>query len=679
MLLTRSNYGADMARRFVYSRWDGSQRGFDVDADVLMEQITDEVIHHGDVEAALRRIMERGLQTPDGRQMPGLSELRDRIRDRREEIAESGELDGSLAEAARELADILDEERHAIENARDDALRSGDERRAENANAAADERQMRLDLLPDDLAGRMQSLQSYNFESAEASRRFDELSERLRSEMMQQVVDRVSEGMESVTPEDVQRTKEMLAALNEMIAKRDQGEDPGFEKFMDEYGDMFPDDPETLDELLESIARRMAAMQAMLNSMSPEQREQLARLSQQFMDDMDLQWQMEQLSSSLQAQFGQLNSESSYEMSGESPLSMSQALDAMAEMGRLDELEGMLDAATSPADLAEIDPEKIRETLGEDAASALEQLARLTNELIEAGLVDRVEGRLELTPRGLKTLGSNALRDLFSSLRQDRSGQHQMATIGQGHESAYDTKPYEFGDAFRLDLHQTIRNAIARQGSGTPVRLSPDDFEVERTEHLTRAATVLMVDLSMSMPMRGNFLPAKKMAMALHSLITSRFPHDFIGLVGFSETAREITAAQLPEVSWDYVYGTNMHHGFTLARKMLAREHGTKQIIMVTDGEPTAHITSRGDVYFDYPPAPETLEVTLREVLRCTRDGIRINTFVLDATASLDRFISQLTQMNGGRAFHTTNDELGGYVLEDFIERRQRITHRRAG
>ena len=679
MLLTRSNYGADMARRFVYSRWDGSQRGFDVDADVLMEQITDEVIHHGDVEAALRRIMERGLQTPDGRQMPGLSELRDRIRDRREEIAESGELDGSLAEAARELADILDEERHAIENARDDALRSGDERRAENANAAADERQMRLDLLPDDLAGRMQSLQSYNFESAEASRRFDELSERLRSEMMQQVVDRVSEGMESVTPEDVQRTKEMLAALNEMIAKRDQGEDPGFEKFMDEYGDMFPDNPETLDELLESIARRMAAMQAMLNSMSPEQREQLAQLSQQFMDDMDLQWQMEQLSSSLQAQFGQLNSESSYDMSGESPLSMSQALDAMAEMGRLDELEGMLDAATSPADLAEIDPEKIRETLGEDAASALEQLSRLTNELIEAGLVDRVEGRLELTPRGLKTLGSNALRDLFSSLRQDRSGQHQMATIGQGHESAYDTKPYEFGDPFRLDLHQTIRNAIARQGSGTPVRLSPDDFEVERTEHLTRAATVLMVDLSMSMPMRGNFLPAKKMAMALHSLITSRFPHDFIGLVGFSETAREISAAQLPEVSWDYVYGTNMHHGFTLARKMLSREHGTKQIIMVTDGEPTAHITSRGDVYFDYPPAPETLEVTLREVLRCTRDGIRINTFVLDATASLDRFISQLTQMNGGRAFHTTNDELGGYVLEDFIERRQRITHRRAG
>ncbi len=672
-------YRSFMARRFVYSRWDGSQRGFDVDADVLMEQITDEVIHHGDVAAALRRVMERGLRTADGRQMPGLAEMRERIRERREEIQESGELDGSLAEAARELADILDEERHAIDQARRDAARSGDERRATHADAAATERMMRLDLLPDDLAGRMKSLDGYNFESAEAARRFEELSERLRSEMMQQLVDRVSEGMESVTPEDVQRAKDMLSALNEMIDRRDQGEDPEFEKFMDEFGDMFPDNPSTLDELLESIARRMAAMQAMLNSMSPEQREQLSKLSQQFMDDMDLQWQVDRLSSALQQQFGPLNSDSSYSMEGESPMSMAQALDAMAEMGRLDELEGLIDAATSPADLAEIDPERVREVLGDDAASALEQLARLTNELIEAGLVDRVEGRLELTPRGLRAIGSNALRDLFTSLRQDRSGQHHLPTIGQGHESAYDTKPYEFGDSFRLDLHQTIRNAIARQGAGTPVTLHADDFEVERTEHLTRAATVLMVDLSMSMPMRGNFLPAKKVAMALHTLITSRFPHDYIGLVGFSETAREITAAQLPEVSWDYVYGTNMHHGFTLARKMLAREHGTKQIIMVTDGEPTAHITSRGDVYFDYPPSPETLEVTLREVVRCTREHIRINTFVLDATASLDRFIEQMTQLNGGRAFHTTNDELGGYVLEDFLERRRRITHRRAG
>jgi len=182
-----------------------------------------------------------------------------------------------------------------------------------------------------------------------------------------------------------------------------------------------------------------------------------------------------------------------------------------------------------------------------------------------------------------------------------------------------------------------------------------------------------MVDLSMSMPMRGNFLPAKKVAMALHTLITTRYPHDFIGLVGFSETARTITAAQLPEVSWDYVYGTNMHHGFTLARRMLANQQGTKQIIMITDGEPTAHITPSGGVHFDYPPSPATIEATLKEVVRCTREDIRINTFVLDATASLAAFVEKMVELNGGRAFYTSNDELGGYVLVDFVERRRRL------
>ncbi|MDA2945976.1 MAG: VWA domain-containing protein [Actinomycetota bacterium] len=668
-----------MARRFTYSRWDGTQRGFDLDGDVLLEQVTDEIIHHGDVSAALRRLMEQGMRTPDGRSMPGLAEMRERLRRRREEISESGDLDGPLADAARELADILDEERHAVDRALSDAERSGDERRESTARAAAAERSARLDLLPDDLAGRMAELSSYSFESAEAQRRFDELADRLRSEMLQQVVDRVTEDMSSATPEDMSRVKDMLAALNEMVDRRDAGEDPQFEEFMDRFGDMFPDDPQSLDELLESIARRMAAAQALMNSMSPEQRDQLRRLSEQFMNDMDLQWQLDRLSSTLRGEFGSMNWDASYEMEGDGSLSLGEGIDAMAEMGRLDELEGLLDAATSPADLAEIDPERVRDLIGDDAAAALDQLAKLTEELIRAGLVDRVEGRLELTPRGLRAIGSNALRDLFGSLRRDQLGQHPLPTIGQGHESAHDTKPYEFGDPFRLDLHRTIRNAIARRGGGTPVELEPDDFEVERTEHLTRAATVLMVDLSMSMPMRGNFLPAKKVAIALHSLITSQFPHDFIGLVGFSETAREITAAQLPEVSWDYVYGTNMHHGFTLARRMLSRQQGTKQIIMITDGEPTAHITSNGGVFFDYPPAPETLEATLREVVRCTREGIRINTFVLDATASLDAFVERMTNLNGGRAFHTTNDELGGYVLVDFVERRRRLTRRRAG
>ncbi len=211
------------------------------------------------------------------------------------------------------------------------------------------------------------------------------------------------------------------------------------------------------------------------------------------------------------------------------------------------------------------------------------------------------------------------------------------------------------------------------------MRLSPEDFEVERTEHLVRTSTVLMLDLSLSMPMRDNFLPAKKVAMALHSLISTQYPRDFLGIVGFSEVARELEASDLPEVSWDFVYGTNMHHGFTLARKLLARESGTKQIIMITDGEPTAHITPSGDVYFNYPPVRETVEATLREVVRCTREQIRINTFVLDATMALQAFIENMTQINGGRAFYTTNEALGDYVLVDFLEHRRKLLRRRAG
>jgi uncharacterized protein with von Willebrand factor type A (vWA) domain len=320
----------------------------------------------------------------------------------------------------------------------------------------------------------------------------------------------------------------------------------------------------------------------------------------------------------------------------------------------------------------------VRDLMGDDAADALDRLAQLTKMLEDQGLVQQKEGRLELTPKGLRSIGNNALRDLFSKLAKDTAGQHQLHRLGTGHERTYDTKPYEFGDPFQLDLHRTVRNALRRNGPGTPVRLSPDDFEIERTEHLTKSSTVLMLDLSMSMPMRDNFLPAKKVAMALHSLITSQFPRDYMGLVGFSETAYVLTPEQLPEVSWDFAYGTNMHHGFTLARQMLSRQTGTKQIIMITDGEPTAHIEPGGNVFFNYPPVQATVEATLREVMRCTREGIRINTFMLDANHGLKAFVEQLTAINRGRAFFTDNQTLGDYVLVDFIEHKRQLARGRA-
>ncbi|MEK7296000.1 MAG: hypothetical protein AAB018_05635, partial [Actinomycetota bacterium] len=324
--------------------------------------------------------------------------------------------------------------------------------------------------------------------------------------------------------------------------------------------------------------------------------------------------------------------------------------------------------------LAEADMDRVGELLGDDAAQSLRRLAELAKMLEDAGLIERTEGRLALTPRGLRNLGANALRDLFGKLAVDTIGEHQINRLGIGHERTYDTKPYEYGDSFQLDLQRTLRNALQRGGPGLPIKLSPEDFEIERTEHLTRSSTVLMLDLSLSMPMRDNFLPAKKVALALHSLISTRFPRDYLGIVGFGEVARELKVDQLPEVSWDFVYGTNMQHALVLGRRMLDRQSGTKQIIMITDGEPTAHITPSGDVFFNYPPVRETVEATLREVMRCTRAEIRINTFMLDADAGLRGFIERLTEINRGRAFFTSHDTLGDYVLVDFLEHKRRLS-----
>ena len=670
-----------MTQRFMYSRWDGTQTGFEFDADAAFDELTDELLYHGDVNAALRRMMQEGMRDRNGEELQGIRELLERLRQERQKRLENSDLGGVYDEIKAQLDDIIDEERHAIDNARNDALNSGDERRAQNAQAAADERNMHLDLMPDDLAGKVRELDSYNFESKEAKQRFEQLMDKLREQLMQQMVDQMSGAMSNMTPEDMARMKDMMAALNEMLEKHQRGEDPGFDQFMAEYGDFFPENPETVEELLEQMAKRMAAMQAMMNSMTPEQRAQLQQLSDQLMQDMDLQWQMQQLSGNLQQMFPQLGWNQSYEFEGQDPMGFQQAMQAMKDMGDLDQLENLLRNASSPGALAEADMDRVRDLMGDDAARSLERLAELTKMLEEAGLIEQKEGRLELTPKGLRKIGSNALRDLFSKLAKDTVGQHQTSNLGQGHERTYDTKAYEYGDPFQLDLNRTIRNALRRGGGGTPIQLDPSDFEIERTEHLTRSSTVLMLDLSLSMPMRDNFLPAKKVAMALHSLITSQFPRDYLGIVGFSETARILTAEQLPEVSWDFVYGTNMQHGFILARKLLARESGTKQIIMITDGEPTAHIMDNGMPFFNYPPVRETVEATLREVVRCTKEQIRINTFGLGADGSLRAFIEQMTKINRGRAFFTSPEHLGDYVLVDFMEGKRALATRgrRAG
>lgn len=664
-----------MPARFTYSRWDGTQKGFDVDAESVLSEITDDLLYHGDLNAALRRMMQSGFRDRNGERVQGVRDLLEKLRRKRRDELERYDLGGVYDDIAQELRDIVEDERQALDELVDQARQSGDQRRAETAEASAQERQTQLDMLPPDLAGQVRDLQQYEFQSAEAQQRFDELMDKLRQQIMQSYFKQMAGAMESITPEQLARMKDMMSALNDLLEQREQGQDTqqSFDEFMQRYGDFFPENPQTLDELLELMAQRMAAMQSMLNSMTPEQRAQLQGLAEQLMEDMDLRWQADQLGSHLRSLFPQMGWDRSYDFRGQDPLSFAEATDLMEQLGDLDQLENLLRGASNPGALAEADVDRARQLLGEEAAQSLEKLAELAKMLEQAGLIEQKEGRLELTPKGVRRIGANALNDLFAKLAKDKMGQHQLDRLGIGHERAYESKPYEYGDPFNLDIHRTIRNAIQRSGGGTPVRLSPEDFEVERTENLTRSSTVLMLDLSLSMPMRDNFLAAKKVAMALHSLISSQFPRDFLGIVGFSEVARELKPEQLPEVSWDFVYGTNMQHAFAISRRLLARQTGNKQIIMITDGEPTAHIEPNGQVFFNYPPVRETVDATLREVARCTREGIRINTFMLDANSHLKTFVEKLTQMNRGRAFFTTPDTLGDYVLVDFIETKRAL------
>jgi len=659
--------------RYDYSGWDGTQDFTDLDPDDLLAGLTDDLLAGGDLDDALRRLLRSGMRTSDGEQIPGLRDLLEQLRRRRADMLAEGDPDGRMAEIGAKLDEIESDERAAIDELEDEARTSGDERRAEVTGDVATERRMALDLQPGDPAGRVQSLQHYDFVSSEARERFEELVEELRREMADTFFEGASDALSNMSPESMARMRDAYDALNQMLEQREAGEeiDPSFEDFMEQYGDMFPGDPQSLDELLAQLAERMAAAQAVWNSMSPEQRAQLRGLMEAVLEDMDLRWQVDRLARNLQLAAPEAGWGRSYGFEGEGPMSISRATDLASQLGQLDSMEDLLQSASTPAALSEIDLDQVRAHMGEDAARALDRLAKLTKSLADQGLIEQHGGRTELTPRGVRRLGQKALADLFGQLNKDRIGDHSQTSVGSGHDREETTKTYEYGDPLNLHLSTTVHNAVRRSGSGVPVRLLPEDFEVVESEALARSATVLLVDLSMSMPMRDNFVPAKRMAMALETLISSRFPRDYLGIVGFSEVAREIRPDELPTAMWDYVYGTNLQHALALSRRMLAHQHGTKQIIVVTDGEPTAHIDDRGEVFFNYPPVPETLQRTMAEVIRCTRAGIIINCFALDLERTHYPFVEQIARVNGGRTFYTTPDALGGYVLVDFLKHRR--------
>jgi uncharacterized protein with von Willebrand factor type A (vWA) domain len=478
-----------------------------------------------------------------------------------------------------------------------------------------------------------------------------------------------------MTGENMERVKDMLHDLNQMLRDRDAGKEPDFEGFMAKHSDLFADPkPKNLDELVAQMSQQMERMESMLQSLSPEQRRQLQDIIEQTMNDQGLQDELAELGQHLASRTPRRRLGNRYSFFGEDSLPFGAAQEVIADLSHLDAMERALRDTYRGQPMPGEQRQEIEELLGEDAARAIDRLNRLLQELEDQGYVERAEGGLKLTSQGIRRIGQKALRDLFANLKRDRFGPHELRKTGDGVEAADETKPWEFGDPFRLHVERTVLNAVKREGgAGHVPKINFKDFEVYKVDASTQAATVLMLDMSRSMPLRGNFYAAKKMAMALESLIHSQFPRDELYVIGFSDRAREIKREHLPNLSsMECVYGTNMQAGFMRARQLLSKHSGAnKQIIMVSDGEPTAHLDDHGGVVFAYPPVEETFSRTLMEVQRCTQQRITINCFMLETNHYLRNFVKRLTRLNRGRAFFVNSQRLGDYVLVDFVNNRR--------
>jgi uncharacterized protein with von Willebrand factor type A (vWA) domain len=641
--------------RIRYSRWDGTQDplGPDLSAGDLLEAMSEEILAGEGAEGAMRRLMRRGLR---GR-FSGTDALSARLRQARRDEQADLDLEGPLEDLARRLDDILERERTAL------SFRTEEDARAREAF---------LDSLPTDLPGRLRDLREYGFVDPEAGRRFEELLHELARQILGARFRGLADGMRNLTPEQLQRVKDMLAELNAMIEARDRGEHTPeeFDRFMERYGDLFPDRPRTLEELLEGMARRMAAMSRLLASLPPDRRRELEELAEQVMGDLDLAFEADLLASHLADLFPDMPWGQPALAGGEEAMPLRATVDALERLGDLEELDRTLRGGYPGASIEDVDEDAARRTLGEAAAADVRRLKEIERALEQAGLVTRNRGRLEVTPRGARRLGERALVRVFERLRRDREGAHEAREAGGLAEPTGATRRWRFGDSGAVAVQRTVFNAVLRAGPGRAVRIGPDDLELEEAETRTETATALLLDLSFSMPLRGHFVPAKRMALALHALIEGRYPHDTLYLIGFSDFARRLEPEDLTAAGWERVYGTNMQHAFNLAGRMLARHpRASRQVVMVTDGEPTAHLEGE-EAFFSWPPVPETIRLTLTEAVRLARAGITINVFMLEEAPGLARFMERLAKLTSGRVFLMSAESAGDFVLRDYVRRR---------
>ncbi|MFN8639177.1 MAG: VWA domain-containing protein [Dehalococcoidia bacterium] len=762
-----------MTATYRYSEWDGTQDIPTMDAAEVLEALTDDLMNFGDLQHALRNLMQRGMRTPQGDRMQGLRDLLQQLRQQRRQRLDQFDMGGIMEDVKRQLQEILDMERNTLtdrldqaggpqsptaegerppgdsmdgegaeglEGAEGDQGADGEQgsegmsgqrgmqpsmsgasgqrgqrgqqsqRGAQNSQSGrpgepgeqggqsgeqgaeggpgqsqeqqfqemlrriAERKQQFLDDLPQEPGGQVRALQDYEFLNPEAQDKFQKLVESLRQAMVNSFFQNVQDMVQQMSEGDLQRMKDMTRALNDMLTERMRGGEPDFDKFMEEFGDMFGENPpQSLDELIAQMQAQMSAMQSLMESLPGAQREQLQSLLADKLGDPELEGELSQLAQNLDFLNPNRDQGQSYPFRGDEEIGLEAAMELMRQMQDIDGLERDLERAQYGGDLDAVDADKLKELLGQDAVDALDQLKQLLEVLEKAGYVRREGDAYELTPRGMRSIGQKALGEIFAQLRKQNLGNHPVPEAGRVGERIDETKRYEFGDPFYLHMERTIRNALEREGAQTPVRLHPDDFEVYRAELVTQTATVLMVDLSWSMALRGSFQAAKKVALALQNLITSMYPKDTLYVIGFSAYARELKVGELPYVRWDEsVLGTNMHHAFMMAERMLAKHKGaTRQILMISDGEPTAHL-ERGRSQFAYPPSPITIRETLKAVKRVSQQKITINTFMLDRNYYLKEFVNQLAKINGGRVFYTTPDKLGEYILVDYVQHKRK-------
>ncbi|MCL0028972.1 VWA domain-containing protein [Dehalococcoidia bacterium] len=668
-------------KSYRYSRWDGTQQYYGPDEDYILDALSDDIMSHGDIDRAMRSLFRDGISNERGERVNGLSELRERLQQMGQDQLERFNLDSLTSYIKDHLQDIIDTERNSVESRLNEAQQQLAEVEDDSdfLQEPIEIREQRtqqnlemLETLAESTAGRIKELKDYEFIDPDARQEFQDFIEMLNQQMMQNYFQGMKVTLQSMSAEDVQRLQDMIQTLNRMLRDRTMDEDTDFKTLMEQYGSFFdPDHPPSLNELIEHIQRQMASIQSLMGSISPQTRNDLDRLMESAMD-LGMMQALSELASAVYEMFPFDDMVNDYPFMGNESLTLAMAMELMEQLQDMNHLDKQIQSVMQKGNVQDLNPDQVEKHLGEDARRQLEQIQQLVRQLEEAGYLQRDGGRLELTPRGMRMLAQQALREVFSEVKKDRIGRHEVYIRGSGVETTGNTKQYEFGDPFNLNLHRTLFNSVLRNGSSVPLRLSPEDFEINRTEHLTQSATVLLLDQSKSMGMFGSWESAKKVALALYSLISSQFPRDHFSMVGFSDYAMEINPKDLPEITWNnWVSGTNIQHGLMLAHRMLSSQKVTsKQIIMITDGEPTAHLED-GQAYFSYPSSYRTIEETLKEVKRCTLDGVTINTFMLESNDYLMGFVDKMTRINKGRAFYTTSAQLGKYVMVDYLRNRR--------